>query len=118
VAQAGQWVDPNTRRVTLRAQLDNPLGKLLPEMFVRARVLQDSGSGVQVPNSALVNQGIYSYVFVQTAQGEFRRRQVQLLTQGADSSYVGAGLKGDELVVTAGALLLDAELSARAGDKP
>lgn len=118
VVQRGQLVDPNTRRVTVRARLANPQGKLLPEMFVRARVLQTRGSGVRVPNGAIVNQGLYASVFVQTGPAEFKRRRVTLLTQGSDSSYVGEGLQGGERVLTTGALLLDAELTARAGDKP
>lgn len=118
IVQLGQLVDPNTRRVVVRARLDNPLAKLLPEMFVRATLQQDSETGVRVPNSAIVNRGIYAYVFVQTEAAEFQRRQVKLLTQGSDFSYVGEGLKGGEQVVVTGALLLDAEMDARAGDKP
>lgn len=117
IVQLGHVVDTNTRRVTVRARLDNNNGKLLPEMFVRASVLQDSGTGVRVPNSALVNRGVYAFVFVQPAPGEFQRRQVRLLTKGSDFSYVGEGLQGGESVVVCGALLLDAELSARTGDK-
>lgn len=112
IVQLSQAVDPNTRRATVRARLDNPGAKLLPEMFVRASVLQDSGSGVPVPNSAIVTRGIYSFVFVQTAPGEFHRRKVKLLTQGSDISYVGEGLQSAERVVVKGALLLDAEMSA------
>ncbi|SOZ38427.1 efflux RND transporter periplasmic adaptor subunit [Cupriavidus neocaledonicus] len=118
IVQLGQLMDPNTRRATARARLDNASGKLLPEMFVRASVLEDSGAGVRVPNTAIVNRGVHAFVFVQTAPGEFLRRQVKLLTRGSDSSYVGEGLQGGERVVVKGALLLDAELTARAGDKP
>jgi cobalt-zinc-cadmium efflux system membrane fusion protein len=64
-----------------------------------------------------VNRGVYAFVFVQPAPGEFQRRQVRLLTQGSDFSYVGEGLQGGESVVVSGALLLDAELSARTGDR-
>ncbi len=117
IVQLGQVVDVNTRRATARAVLANPRTELLPEMFVRASVLQAEGQGVRVPNSAIVNHGVYAYLFVQEAPGEFHRRKVALLTQGGDASYVGEGLKGSELVVVKGALLLDAELTARAGDK-
>ncbi|HEX7866763.1 MAG TPA: efflux RND transporter periplasmic adaptor subunit [Variovorax sp.] len=117
VVQLGQVIDTNTRRATVRAVLDNPRMALLPEMFVRARVLQAEGTGVRVPNSAIVNHGLYAYLFVQETPGEFRRRKVALLTQGGDSSYVGEGLQGSEQVVVKGALLLDAELTARSGDK-
>ena len=115
VLETGQRVDANTRRISVRARVANPGRKLLPEMFVRVHILQDEGRGVRVPNSALVNQGIYSSVFVQTGPAEFRRQRVELLTHGAEFSCVGAGLKGGEHVVTGGALLLDAELNARAG---
>ena len=117
VVQLGQIVDTNTRRVTVRALVDNQNQKLLPEMFVRAQVLQDSGLGVRVPNSAIVNQGIYAYVYVQTGPGVFVRRKVALLSQGGDASVVGEGLKGGEQIVTTGVLLLDAELTARTSEK-
>jgi len=118
VMQRGQVVDPDTRRVVVRARLDNAAGKLLPEMFVRAALLQESGHAVRVPNGALVNRGLYTYVFVETAPGRYQRRQVTLLTRGGDNSYVGKGLVENERVVTTGALLLDAEMSARAGNAP
>jgi cobalt-zinc-cadmium efflux system membrane fusion protein len=118
IVQLGQVVDPNTRRVVVRARLDNPASKLLPEMFVRASVLQHLGTGVSVPNSAIVNQGLYAFVFVQTARGQFQRRQVKLLTRGSDFSYLGDGVRGGESIVITGALLLDAELGATASDKP
>ena len=43
-------------------------------------------------------------------------RKVGLLTQGGESSVIGNGLQSGERVVTRGALLLDADLTARAGD--
>lgn len=117
IAQVGQVMDPNTRRVLARARLDNPAGKLLPEMLVRATVLQDAGRGVRVPAAAIVDRGIHPFVFVELRPGEFQRRAVQLLTRGAEASYVGSGLRDGERVVVAGALLLDAELDTP-GDRP
>ncbi|MYM26096.1 efflux RND transporter periplasmic adaptor subunit [Duganella sp. FT135W] len=118
ITQLGQTVDPNTRRVVVRARLDNPAGKLLPEMFVRSTLLHAQGSAVKVPNSALVNRGLYNYVFVQTGAGHFQRRQVKMLTHGGDASYLGEGVKGGENIVISGALLLDAEMGTRAGGAP
>ena len=118
ITQLGQTVDPNTRRVVVRARVDNPAGKLLPEMFVRSTLLHEQGSAVRVPNSALVNRGLYNYIFVQTGKGHFQRRQVKMLTHGGDASYLGEGVKGGENIVTSGALLLDAEMGARAGSAP
>jgi cobalt-zinc-cadmium efflux system membrane fusion protein len=117
IIQLGQVINPNTRRANLLARLDNEAGKLLPEMFVRASVLQNSGEDVRVPNEAIIIRGMYSYVFIETQPGEFTLRQVKLLKRGIDFSYVGEGLTGEESIVTKGALLLDAELLARTGDK-
>ena len=114
IASAGQLIDPNTRRVTVRAVLENRGNhRLLPEMFARAHLLQTSGAGVAVPNSAIVNRGRYAYVYVQTAPAQFTRRRVTLATQGGAISYVSDGLASGETIVTVGALLLDAELAAR-----
>lgn len=112
VVQVGQVVDPNTRRVTARARIANPAGKLLPEMFVRALLLQPTGQGTRVPNAAIVTRGIYANVFVETAPGRFERRRVELAVRGAEYSYVSRGLAPGERIVTGGALLLDAELAA------
>lgn len=117
VVQLGQVLDPNTRRAVVRARLDNAAGRLLPEMYVRALLLQDGGQGLAVPNSALINRGLYTYVFVQLADGTFKRREVKLLTHGSETSFVGAGLSDGEAVVVTGALLLDAEISSRAETK-
>jgi cobalt-zinc-cadmium efflux system membrane fusion protein len=117
IIQLGQIVDPNSRRVTVRARVDNTAHKLLPEMFVRAYVLQDNGAGVCVPNSAIVNQGIYAYVYIENSPGDFQRRKVTLQTRGGDSSCISEGLQGGESIVVTGALLLDAELMARVGSK-
>ncbi|WP_319240262.1 efflux RND transporter periplasmic adaptor subunit [uncultured Propionivibrio sp.] len=118
IVQLGQIVDPNTRRVTVRATLNNPKRQLLPEMFVRAYVVQDKGMGICVPNSAVINQGIYAYLYVEKSPGEFQRKKVTLQTRGGEISCASEGVSGDERVVVTGALLLDAELTARIGDKP
>jgi cobalt-zinc-cadmium efflux system membrane fusion protein len=118
IVQLGQAVDPNTRRVVVRARIKNPDRKLLPEMFVRASILQGVGTAVRIPNGALINRGVYAFVFIETTPGAFVRRPVKLQGQGSDFSYVGSGLEGGERIVVTGALLLDAELTARAGSKP
>ena len=117
IIQLGQTINPNTRRATLLARVENPEGKLLPEMFVRASVLQANGQGVRVPNQALIVRGLYTYVFVETEPGEFTLRQVKPITRGVDSSYIGEGLAGGERIVTKGALMLEAEFLASLGDK-
>ena len=117
IIQLGQIINPNTRRATLLARVDNPDGKLLPEMFVKVSILQATGQGVRVPNQALLVRGLYTNVFIESAPGEFTLRQVTPITRGFDYSYIGAGLTGGERVVTKGALMLEGEFQASLGDK-
>jgi len=119
VIEVGRVIDPNTRRVTLRATVDNRDGRLLPEMFVRAWLQAAEGDkAVRVPNAAVVNRGVYAYAFVEAEPGRFVRRRLELAARGGDYSFVKQGLKAGERVVVSGALLLDAELSAPADAKP
>ena len=112
VVHIAQILDPLTRRIAVRAQVDNAALRLRPEMFVRATMLRESGSGVRVPNEALVNDGLYSYVYLQDGEHDFRRVRVDAVIKGARYSYVDGGLAGGERVVTSGALLLAAEHGA------
>jgi cobalt-zinc-cadmium efflux system membrane fusion protein len=115
ITHIAQVLDPATRRIAVRARVDNDALKLRPEMFVRATIVGDAGRGVRVPNEAIVTEGLYNYVYVQQGDGAFRRVRVETVVKGSDFSYVGSGLSGGERVVTAGALLLAAEQSTAGG---
>lgn len=112
IERIGEIVDPTTRRVQVRATLDNTDRRLKPEMYARVTLVGGEGQRqVRVPNSALVTQGLYSYVFVEEQPAHFRRRRVVLGVQDREWAYVNAGLLAGERVVTTGALLLNSELS-------
>lgn len=111
VASIADVLDPATRRVRARVVLDNPERRLKPEMFARITPLADQHQLVLVvPNSALVSEGRRTFVFVETAPGELRKRPVQLGLQVRDFSIVDNGLKPGDRIVTSGAVLLNADL--------
>jgi len=113
VARVGQVVNPDTRRIQVRCDLSNPDGKLKPEMYARVTLLTDEGKqAVRLPNSALVTEGLYSFIFVETTPRVFVKRKVQLAVQDREYSYVSAGVAKGERVVIGGALLLQSELSS------
>ena len=104
-------VDPASRRVQVRVAVTDPELRLKPEMYARVTLIADDNSkAVRVHNAALVTQGLYSYVFVETEPGVFHRRQVTLSVQDHDYSYIASGVSEGEKVVVGGALLLNAEL--------
>lgn len=115
VDRIGLTLDPNTRRIQVRCTVQNIEGKLRPEMFARVFFLADGEKkGVQIPNTGLIIEGVYHYVFVEKQPGVFEKRRVKVLLKGNDNSFIDEGLAKDEHVVTEGALLLNAEVSADA----
>lgn len=112
VTVIGGSMDPITRRIQVRCEVDNPSLKLKPEMFARVTPVVGSQGGLpRIPNAALLTLGLYSFVFVEQSPGVLQRRRVTLSTQGSQYSYVSFGLKAGERVVSSGALLLNSELS-------
>ena len=108
----GGALDPVSRRIQVRCELQNPSFKLKPEMFARVSPIADVHASLpRIPNTAIVTQGLYSYVFVEQEAGVLQRRKVTLGLQGHEFSFVKVGLKAGERVVTTGALLLNAELA-------
>ena len=116
IVYVGAALDPATRRISVRAALDqnSPQGsnaRLKPEMFARISPLEDNGQKqIVVPDSALVSVGLHHFVFVEEAPGTLKRREVQLGVVGERYAFVRDGLKPGERVVTRGAVLLNAEL--------
>jgi cobalt-zinc-cadmium efflux system membrane fusion protein len=114
IASIGEVLDPATRRVQVRCTIDNPQRRLKPEMFVRVTPIADEKHNlVRIPNGAIISEGLYSFVFVQTDTGLFERRRVALGLQGREESYVKDGIAEGERIVSSGALLLNAELAGR-----
>ena len=115
VDKVGYALDPATRRVQVRCTVENPDGRLRPEMYARVSLLSDNGrSAIAVPNAGLVTEGINTYAFVEASPGVFRKRQVGLALRGRETSHVDSGLQAGDRVVVEGALLLNAEMASHA----
>ena len=115
VEKVGYALDPATRRVQVRCTVENPDGRLRPEMYARVSFLSDSGRrAIAVPNAGLVTDGINTYAFVETSPGVFQKRQVSLALRGRETSHVEGGIRAGERIVVEGALLLNAEMASHA----
>lgn len=111
VESIGVMVDPTTRRITIRCSLESK-GKLKPEMYARITPLNTKNSKViSIPNTALITEGLYSYVFVETSPGHFKKQRVLLNSQEHDFATIKNGLVVGEHVITSGAILLNSELA-------
>lgn len=112
IQSIGQIMDPITRRIQVRCMVEGK-GKLKPEMYAKITPISTANNKVlKIPNSALITDGLYSYVFVEKSTGHLAKTKVTLSSQQLDFSIVNDGLKAGDRVVTVGAILLNSELSA------
>ncbi len=106
VKRIADSVDPTTRTVKVRAELQNPGGKLLPEMFGRIRHVEGSRRMPAVPAPAIMQGQNGSYVYVEMAAGHFRQTPVQTGNRTGDLIGINAGVKPGDRIVTDGVMLL------------
>ncbi len=112
IQSIGTMVDPVTRRIQVRCSVDSK-NKLKPEMYARITPLNNRNQkAIRIPNSALITEGLYSYVFVEISPGHLKKRRVTLDVQEREYATVKAGLAAGEKLVVSGAILLNSELSA------
>ena len=113
-------VDPATRALKVRLVANNPGFKLRPEMFVNVEMPVTIPPGLSVPADAIVDTGLAKQVFVQTAPGQFEKRDVETGWRVEDRVQIVKGLKEGEMVVAAGTFLVDSEsrLQASSGAGP
>jgi cobalt-zinc-cadmium efflux system membrane fusion protein len=112
VTVISETLDPNLRRLQVRAEVDNRGHRLKPEMYARISPIAASNEKLpRIPNTAIFTDGLYSYIFVEQYPGVLQRRRVTLGMQNADDAFIRAGLAAGERIVTSGALLLNSELN-------
>ena len=108
VVYVAPTLDPDTRRLPVRAELANADGALKPEMFARFGINSGSaGRSVGVPESAVIRDGDTARVWVATADGLLRIRPVQVGVTEDGMVQITQGLQPGEKVVTKGALFVD-----------
>lgn len=112
VTSLSRVLDPSTRTATARIELDNTGELLRPGMSARVRIAEREQGSADVPTSAILARRDEFFVFVRTAEGTFRRQQVQLGEQHGDHIVIRDGLRPNDMVATQGAILLDAEANA------
>jgi cobalt-zinc-cadmium efflux system membrane fusion protein len=102
-------VDPNTRRVAVRAEVVNADGALRPEMFATFRILSgDERNSPAVPESAVIYEGSAARVWVANAADKTiaLRTFTPGRTHDGQVEVVG-GLSPGETLVTKGGLFID-----------
>ncbi|MBV9346584.1 MAG: efflux RND transporter periplasmic adaptor subunit [Pseudolabrys sp.] len=106
----GTSLDNVTRRLTVRATINNEQGLFRPEMFANVTILTGEGdSSPAVPRDAVINDGNTARVWVARADKGLEMRQIKLGVSTGRNMEVTDGLKVGERIVTKGTLFVDRE---------
>jgi cobalt-zinc-cadmium efflux system membrane fusion protein len=110
------WVssrlDPETRTLEARAEVDNAAGLLRANMFGEAEIaVRSRHEAVVVPEAAVQWEGCCNVVFVRRSDELYEPRKVRLGVATGTVYEVLAGLQEGEEIVTQGSFLLKTELT-------
>ena len=109
ITYLGDIVDPVTRTVTIRTEIDNAHGLLKPDMLITMKVSGKKIEKVGVPINAIVSIDDIPNIFVKTGEDRFLMRPVTLGIRNKDAVHIDDGLLEGEEVVIDGAFHLNNE---------
>jgi cobalt-zinc-cadmium efflux system membrane fusion protein len=110
----GQVVDPRTRTVLVRTELDNAGGRLKPSMLATMLVQSDATDRLTIPASAVVRENNADHVFVAQGGNRYALRAVTVGEENKGRRPVLSGLAAGDQVVAEGAFHLNIERNRQA----
>lgn len=101
-------IDPNTRRLLVRATIDNKDGLLKPEMFANVTIYSAGDRGAPaVPKQALIYEGDQVRIWVAREDKSVELRQIKTGLINGNLVEVTSNLKPGENIVVKGSLFID-----------
>ncbi len=110
VDQVSAVVDPDRHTVPVRVRLANIEGTLRPNAYAQIKFFDPNTAKVALPASAVLSDGLTSYVYVKEKDGSLKRRVVTAGSSSAGKMPILAGLEPGDQVVVQGAILLDNQI--------
>ena len=106
-------VNPATRTLQARFEVDNKSGKLIPGMLLRLQVAGPSAPRLVVPAEAVIRTGTRAVAIVRKDNGSFEPRELKLGVDLGERLEVVSGLTEGDQVVASGQFLVDSEARLR-----
>jgi cobalt-zinc-cadmium efflux system membrane fusion protein len=106
VTRIADVVDPQTRTIKVRAEMDNSSGKLRPEMYGTIRHTDTMKTLAVVPAGAVLQGDGKTSVWVERAPGRFQPVEVKVGERTGNMLPVLSGLQAGTRIVADGAMLL------------
>lgn len=117
ISYVGSQVDPEKRILPVRVKINNPEGKLKPDMFVELRIqTQEPAQAIILPKEAVVEKTGHFGVFVEVKPGVYQLNMVEQGRSLGDEVEILRGLTPGQKVVSRGAFQLDAHLIKSRGN--
>ncbi len=111
VTWVSSHVDPRTRTLQARVEVENPDGLLRANMFANASLaVRDHHPALVVPVDAVQWEGCCNVVFVKRSEVLYEPRKVRLGVDTGRVYEVLSGVRAGEEVVTQGSFLLKTEI--------
>lgn len=106
-------VNPQTRTVTIRSNIDNANREIKPDMLVSMLIKSKPVSQLAIPLQSVVRENDMTYVYVQRTPQEYRLREVKLGIEYQDMVAVVNGVSEGEVIVADGAFHLNNERKSK-----
>jgi len=108
VSYVAPSIDPNTHRLPVRADVENPDGALKPGMFANFSIITgEASTAPAVPQEAIVYEGEKARVWVAGDRDTLALREIRTGRTSDGLVEVLAGLSAGEKVVTSGTVFID-----------
>lgn len=114
VSYVNPTMEPATRTLRVRFDVDNSEGDLRPGMYATVELQAPLGEVLALPEEAVIDTGERRVVFVEVGEGRYQPREVTLGRQAEGQYEVLGGLAAGERVVVSAQFLLDSESRLRA----
>jgi membrane fusion protein, heavy metal efflux system len=109
IVYEGDIVNPETRTVMVRTEIDNTDLKLKPDMLISMFIQSKKVSKLAIPASAVIRENDRNYVFVQNNPNTFRLREIELGHKDGQLINILSGVSQGETIVSDGAFHLNSE---------
>jgi hypothetical protein len=107
-------IDPKSRTVKIRIDVNNQSGELKPEMFANVEIIgNDLGMSPVVPENSVIRSGMKNIVIISLGEGKFKPQKVKLGGYSDGYYQVLNGLSEGMKIVTSAQFLIDSESNLR-----
>ncbi len=118
VTSIGSRVDPVTRALVVRASIDNADRALRPGMLMTVRLVTERREALVIPESAVIQLGDESFVYMLDQDSRARRRLVVTGNRRQGMVEITAGLVAGERVISEGIIKVREGAPVRVGEEP